>query len=189
MLLNFVLSGLGTASNWLCHGWFHGLSFPPPKWWKLLTCGCLDLAEFISLPAGLLWYLSLTTYFLFFSFKKYSIYLFGVGSQLQHAHLSLQFMGSLVVLCELVSWPGIKPKFPALEGRFLTTGPRGKPLSHFFNQGKITHTCKKIKIKKVFLQKEGMKLVLNTKFELSLFWRCIYLFCCTRSLLLFAGSL
>ena len=83
--------------------------------------------------------------FFFFSFRKYSIYLFGIGSQLHHAHLLLQFMGSLVVLCELVSWPGIKPKFPALEGWFLTTGPPGKTLSHFFNQGKITHTCKKKK--------------------------------------------
>ena len=28
----------------------------------------------------------------------------------------------------LVPWPGIKPVSPALEGRFLTTGPRGKSL-------------------------------------------------------------
>ena len=83
------------------------------------------------------------TSFFFFPFKKYFICLFGAGSQLQHAHLSLQCMGSRVVLCELLSWPGIEPNFPALEGRFLTTGPLGKPLSHFFNQGKITHTCKK----------------------------------------------
>ena len=26
----------------------------------------------------------------------------------------------------LVPWPGIEPKFPALEGRFLTSGPPGK---------------------------------------------------------------
>ena len=30
----------------------------------------------------------------------------------------------------LVPWPGIEPVFPALEGRFLTTGPQGK--SHNF---------------------------------------------------------
>ena len=31
----------------------------------------------------------------------------------------------------LVPWPGIKPTSPALEGRFLTTGPPGKSLSWF----------------------------------------------------------
>ena len=52
----------------------------------------------------------------------------------------LQLMGSLVVvymlscslLCGiLVPKPGIKPEFPALQGRILTTGPQASP-SHFF---------------------------------------------------------
>ena len=48
---------------------------------------------------------------------------------------------SLVVACGLscpvarwilVPRPGIKPVSPALEGRFLTTGPQGKSLKHLF---------------------------------------------------------
>ena len=53
----------------------------------------------------------------------------------------LQRVGSLVVACGLscpvtcgilVSPPGIEPMSPALEGRFLTTGPPGKSLSLYF---------------------------------------------------------
>ena len=48
---------------------------------------------------------------------------------------ALECAGSVVVACELscpvacgflVPWPGIEPTSPALEGGFLTTGPRGK---------------------------------------------------------------
>ena len=57
-------------------------------------------------------------------------YLASVGCQLWPA-------GSVAVMCRLscsvapgilVSWPGIKPTAPALECRYLTTGPPGKPL-------------------------------------------------------------
>ena len=33
----------------------------------------------------------------------------------------------------LVLWPGIEPTSPALEGRFLTTGPPGKSSFYFFS--------------------------------------------------------
>ena len=35
----------------------------------------------------------------------------------------------------LTAWPGIKPKSPALEGKFLTTGPPGKSLSSYILKG------------------------------------------------------
>ena len=50
-----------------------------------------------------------------------------------HGALSLQGIDSLVAAPGLrcssqhVSWPGIKSVFPALQGRFLTTGPQEKP--------------------------------------------------------------
>ena len=38
----------------------------------------------------------------------------------------------------LVPWPGIEPMFPALEGRFLTTGPPGKsPCISFLSTRKV----------------------------------------------------
>ena len=40
----------------------------------------------------------------------------------------------------LVSGPGINPVYPALEGRFLTTGPLGKSWESF---AEIGGTCKK----------------------------------------------
>ena len=57
------------------------------------------------------------------------------GSQLQHAISLLQSTDCLVVAHRLscpvacgilVPQPGIKPMSPALQGRFLTTGPPGK---------------------------------------------------------------
>jgi len=54
----------------------------------------------------------------------------------------LQYPGSLTAIhglsgpiaCGiLVPQPGIKPAFPALEGRFLTTGPLGKSKTYFLN--------------------------------------------------------
>ena len=39
----------------------------------------------------------------------------------------------------LVSRPGIKPIFSALQGRFLTTGPPGKPLHDCLNQRTTIH--------------------------------------------------
>ena len=38
-----------------------------------------------------------------------------------------------------VPWPGIKPMSPALLGRFLTTGPPGKSLSHYFKSLSMQH--------------------------------------------------
>ena len=49
----------------------------------------------------------------------------------------LQSMGSIAVAHGLHSmwnlpWPGIKPMSPALAGRFLTTGPPGKPNTEYY---------------------------------------------------------
>ena len=77
------------------------------------------------------------------------LYIWLCWSQLCHA-------GSFVVVCQglvvaaqglscptacgiLVPPPGTEPMSPALEGKFLTTGPPGKSLRSIF-QGKI-HTC------------------------------------------------
>ena len=38
----------------------------------------------------------------------------------------------------LVSWPGIEPESPGLQGRFLTTGPPGKSWCGFFSCGMRT---------------------------------------------------
>ena len=54
---------------------------------------------------------------------------------------ALEHEGSVVVACKLscpvacgilVPGPGIEPVSPALEGRFLTTGPPGKSVDLFF---------------------------------------------------------
>ena len=66
---------------------------------------------------------------------------------LQHAG-SLRCLGSAVVLpgfscsmaCSiLVLQPGIKPTSPALESRFLTTGPSGKSFNRKFSS--VTQSC------------------------------------------------
>ena len=41
----------------------------------------------------------------------------------------------------LVPRPGIKPKFPALQGRFLTTGPPGKSLFSLLHRGNGGPEC------------------------------------------------
>ena len=55
---------------------------------------------------------------------------------------ALECRGSVIVACGLscpaacevfVPLPGIKPGFPALEGRFLTTGPLGKSPLNILN--------------------------------------------------------
>ena len=62
-------------------------------------------------------------------------FLFGcIRSYLQHAGSLLQHMGSLAVACRLssaacvilVPQPGLEHIFPALQGRFLSTGPPEK---------------------------------------------------------------
>ena len=99
------------------------------------------------------------TFILFYFF--FNIYLFGcVGSQLQHAGSSLHHGGSFIVMhglskcgawalehsgsltaghrlsCPeacgiLVPQPGIQPTSPALQGRFLTSGPPVNSQEHF----------------------------------------------------------
>ena len=48
----------------------------------------------------------------------------------------------------LVPQPGIKPVSPALQGRFLTTGPPGKSLIHIVVQQTLTQYCKATTLKK-----------------------------------------
>ena len=67
--------------------------------------------------------------------------------------LSLQHLASLAAVCRLscpVTWgilvpqPGIKPKSPALGGRFLTTGPPGKSLVSISRMYVEAHVFKKL---------------------------------------------
>ena len=106
--------------------------------WSHVVGGFLWLTSFLSM----LFFLN--TYFLF-------IYLFiwlcwvlvaacGIFSLQRMSFSSCgawvpECVGSVVVACGLscpvacgilVPWPGMEPAFPALEGRFLTTGPPGK---------------------------------------------------------------
>ena len=78
---------------------------------------------------------------LFFFFFKY---LFSFGNVFSTWDLSLWRTASLYFWCVgstdapghvgiLLPWPGIKPTSPALEGRFLTTGPPGKSFKRVLN--------------------------------------------------------
>ena len=80
-----------------------------------------------------------------FLLKKY---LFIFGSVFSTWDLSLQRTASLYFWCVgstdapghvgiLLPWPGVKPTSPALEGRFLTTGPPGKSRPLFLNRGEL----------------------------------------------------
>ena len=75
--------------------------------------------------------------FEYYHYQKHFIYLTASGVNCVMQELLSRCEGSLVVALGLsgpsacgilVPGPGIKPVFPALQGRFFTTGPPGKSL-------------------------------------------------------------
>ena len=82
------------------------------------------------------YYFILINSFLIFNFKKnLSVYLFGCVLVVAHRDLLLWCKDSLVVThglsCSMtcgifIPGPGMKPTSPALQGKFLTTGPLDK---------------------------------------------------------------
>ena len=95
-------------------------------------------------------------------------YLWHTESPFWHACSSLQHLGSEVSLLELCPMacvilppqPGAEPMFPALEGRFLTTGPPGKSLM-------LQALCHQVCIFMQFSWKDtgGLTVVLMPSFE------------------------
>ena len=91
-------------------------------------CFCIIFCLLVALSSNIF----------FFKKKNIYIYLFGwVGSQLWQGGSALKHRDSIVAApgfscskaCEiLIPQPGIEPMFPALQGRFLTTGLPGKSL-------------------------------------------------------------
>ena len=124
-------------------------------WWVLTLFGIISLFSKVFIPnytpirAFLFSTISLILdLFIFQIFKN--IYLATSGLSCSTWDLLLRHAGSVVMLyglscpvaCEiLVPQPGVELTFPALQGRFLTTGPREKSRTHFFKSKWFSTTC------------------------------------------------
>ena len=142
MTLHYLFMSIGSA---VMSSFFSKVS---SLYFLFLNWSCQEFIKFIDilkeqiLTVDFL-FLSIYVSFLFFSVKK-CLFLFLTLSGLSCGtwDLLLWLVGfSLVAVHELscpvacgilVSWLGIKPIFPALEGRFSTTGPPGKSWAYCF---------------------------------------------------------
>ena len=116
------------------------------------SCSYLCLLDQFGPSIG---YSTSNFFYLFDCLRSQSQY---TGSSLHHegsfvpTHvLKLWSMGSVVVACRLgcteacgifILQPGIEPTSPALQGRFLTTGPRGKFLMRCNRENPVSWFCR-----------------------------------------------
>ena len=89
-----------------------------------------------------------------------------VASGLQSAGLVVVVLSQLLCGMWDIPGPGIKPLSPALQGRFLTTGPQGKPLFKKKKKKKKQNSEGKIHYYIIFTSILNVR-ILKSKFEVS----------------------